>query len=122
MNTVNIVGNLTRAPELKRTDSGKEYSNITVAVRRTSDKTDFIPVTVWKSSAEYLVKYGFKGSRVGVTGMIVSRQYETREGEKRTVYEVWSSNIEILSRKEDVSSNEIDPLEELEGSDDELPF
>ena len=35
MNTVNIVGNLTRAPELKRTDSGKEYSNITVAVRRT---------------------------------------------------------------------------------------
>ena len=54
--------------------------------------------------------------------MIVSRQYETREGEKRTVYEVWSSNIEILSRKEDVSSKEIDPLEELEGSDDELPF
>ena len=99
MTTITIIGNTTAAAELRYTPSGRPVANFTVAVNeRRYDKTNnewvddgatFYPCAAWgpmgENAAELLAD---KGVRVIVTGRLKSRSYETREGEKRTVYEI----------------------------------
>jgi single-strand DNA-binding protein len=91
---ITLVGNLTADPELRFTPSGAAVANFTVAStprtfdRQTSEWKDgdamFLNCSVWRHVAESLTK----GMRVVVTGRLKSRSYETREGERRTVFEV----------------------------------
>lgn len=87
---VSFVGNLTSAPELRFTQSGKAVATVTVAVNRKrgdEDEADFHRVTIWEKFAEHAAQLE-KGTRVIVIGRLTSKQYETREGEKRTGWEV----------------------------------
>ena len=131
MNKVVISGNLTKDVELKHTNSGTLLATVTVAVRRTNDITDFLPVTVWKQGARYLSDYAKKGDKVLISGNIVSRNYTDKDGNKRTAYEIWSNEAELMSRRPDATersphsaADEFDPLDEFDevDSDSELPF
>ena len=96
--TVTVVGNLTADPELRFTPSGAAVANFTVAsTPRTFDRQSnewkdgdplFLPCSIWRQAAEHVAESLTKGMRVIVQGRLKSRSYETREGEKRTVFEI----------------------------------
>ncbi|WP_232547149.1 single-stranded DNA-binding protein [Propioniciclava soli] len=96
--TITLVGNLTADPELRFTPSGAPVANFTVAStprtfdRQTNEWKDgdamFLNCAVWRQAAENVAETLTKGMRVIVQGRLKSRSYETREGERRTVFEV----------------------------------
>jgi single-strand DNA-binding protein len=96
--TITVIGNLTADPELRFTPSGAAVANFTVAsTPRTFDRqsnewkdgdTLFLRCSIWREAAENVAETLTKGTRVIVSGRLVQRSYETREGEKRTVYEL----------------------------------
>ena len=95
---ITIVGNLVAEPELRFTPSGAAVANFTIAsTPRTFDKQAnewrdgdpmFLGCSVWRQAAENVAESLTKGMRVIVQGRLKSRSYETREGEKRTVFEI----------------------------------
>lgn len=95
---ITLVGNLTADPELRFTPSGAPVANFTVAsTPRTFDRNSgewkdgdamFINCSVWRQAAENVAESLTKGMRVVVQGRLKSRSYETREGERRTVFEI----------------------------------
>lgn len=97
MNTINLTGNICQDIELKQTNSGKSVINFNLAVKRpfTKDTTDFIPVVVWEQPAEFLSKYAHKGSKIAVSGKLTSRNYEDKDGNKRTALEVVADTVEM---------------------------
>lgn len=101
MNSVLIIGNVTRDLELKTTQTGKSVCNFDVAVARrfNREETDFFRVTVWEKQAENCAEYLRKGSKVGVRGEMHSREYE-QDGEKRLVWGVRADEVEFLSPRD----------------------
>jgi single-strand DNA-binding protein len=95
---ITVVGNLTADPELRFTPSGAAVANFTVAsTPRTFDRQSnewkdgealFLNCSVWRQAAENAAESLTKGMRVIVSGRLKARSYETREGEKRTVFEI----------------------------------
>jgi single-strand DNA-binding protein len=95
---ITVVGNLTDDPELRFTPSGAAVANFTVAsTPRTFDRQNnewrdgdalFLRCSIWRQAAENVAESLQKGARVIVQGRLRQRSYETREGEKRTVYEL----------------------------------
>ena len=109
MNTISITGRLTDNPELKTTQSGVSVCQYRLAVKRpkVKDTTDFLTVVSWRKGAEYLATYGRKGDMVAVTGVLTERNWEDRDGHKRTAYEVVSDTVELIGgRKEDTKTAE----------------
>jgi single-strand DNA-binding protein len=111
MNSVNITGRLAAQPEVKTTSNGKSVCNFRLAVNRPNvkDKTDWIPCTAWNQSAEFLGKYAAKGNRIGVSGVLTSREYEDNGGNKRTAYEVLTDSVEILESRSASSTTTSSP-------------
>src|SRR3954454_16457012 len=95
---ITVVGNLTADPELRFTPSGAAVANFTVAsTPRTFDKNTnewkdgdalFLRCSIWRQAAENVAESLQRGARVIVQGRLKQRSYETKEGEKRTVYEL----------------------------------
>jgi single-strand DNA-binding protein len=95
---VTVVGNLTDDPELRFTANGAAVANFTVAsTPRFFDKQNnewkdgdalFLRCSIWRQAAENVAESLQRGARVVVQGRLKQRSYETREGEKRTVYEL----------------------------------
>jgi len=131
INQVTLVGRLTRDPELKWTPDGKAVSNVTLAVNRHYKnqhgeiEADFVHCTLWNKTAENTVNYCRKGSVIGVTGRIQTRNYENQEGRRVYVTEVVAEGVRFLSSKPQKESfgpkgseHPTPPAEERE----ELPF
>jgi single-strand DNA-binding protein len=101
-NTVTLVGNVTRAPELRFTNSGQAVAGFGLAVNRRwqnrqsgewEEQASFFDVTAWGSLGENAAESLEKGTRVLVTGRLQQRSYETQNGEKRSVVEVVADEI-----------------------------
>ena len=102
-NTVTLVGNLTDDPELRFTAQGAAVANFRIAVsKRIRDPqtnewkdgdTSFFRVNVWRQLAENVAESLTRGTRVVVTGTLKMRQWETQEGEKRSVVEVEATEV-----------------------------
>ena len=96
--TITVVGNLTDDPELRFTPSGAAVAKFRVAsTPRTLDRQSgewkdgeplFLACNIWRDAAEHVAESLQRGARVIVQGRLRQRSYETREGEKRTVYEL----------------------------------
>jgi single-strand DNA-binding protein len=96
--TITIIGNLTDDPELRYTPNGAAVANFTVAStprfldKATNEWKDgdalFLRCNIWRQAAENVAESLTRGARVIVSGRLKQRSYETKEGEKRTVYEV----------------------------------
>ena len=101
--TVTVVGNLTTDPELRFTPAGAAVANFTVAsTPRTLDRQSgewkdgealFLRCSLWRQAAENAAESLKRGARVLVTGRLVQRSFETKEGEKRTVVELQVDEI-----------------------------
>jgi single-strand DNA-binding protein len=101
-NTVTIVGNLTRDPELRYTPSGQANTNLGVAVNRRwmnrqtnewEERTSFFNVVCWREMADNVSESLSKGARVIVTGRLEQRSWETENGERRSVVEIVADEI-----------------------------
>ena len=100
---ITVVGNLTADPELRFTPSGAAVTNFTVAStprkydNQTREWSDGEPMvlncSVWRQAAENVAESLQKGMRVVVVGNLKARTYETREGEKRTVFEIDAEEV-----------------------------
>lgn len=100
---ITVIGNLTSDPELRFTPSGAAVCNFVVAsTPRKFDKAAgewkdgealFMRCNIWRQAAENVAETLTRGARVIVTGRLVQRSYETREGEKRSVVELEAEEI-----------------------------
>lgn len=108
LNTVMLMGNLTRDPEVRYTPKGTAVGDIGLAVNRRvkdgdewKDEVTFIDVTIWSQSAEYAQKYLTKGTPVFVQGRLQIDQWEDKEsGQKRSKLKVVAESIQGLQKAE----------------------
>ncbi|WP_163099454.1 single-stranded DNA-binding protein [Peribacillus alkalitolerans] len=117
INQVILVGRLTKDPELRYTPEGKAVSNITLAVNRNFKNADgdydadFVHCTIWKRTAENLVQYCQKGSLIGISGRIQTRNYSNPEGKKVYVTEVVAEGVKFIGNRTPSPSKERELVE-----------
>ena len=104
MNKVFLIGNLTRDPETRTTQSGTTVCSFTIAVNRRmkqdgQQETDFFNIVAWRQLGELCQKYLSKGKKCAVTGRIQTRSYEAKDGSKRTAWDIVADEVEFLSAK-----------------------
>ena len=107
MNKITLIGNLTKDPELSQTPNGVYVCKFVLAVNRNYTNadggrdTDFFNVTAWRTLGENCAKYLSKGSKVCVVGSVQIRNYEDKDGNRRTAVDVVAEDIEFLSSRND---------------------
>lgn len=105
INSVVLVGRLTRDPELRYTPSGAAVASFTVAIDRRftnqqgQREADFINCVMWRKAAENFANFTHKGSLVGIEGRIQTRSYENQQGQRVYVTEVLAENFSLLESK-----------------------
>lgn len=114
MNKIMIIGNLTKAPELRSTQDGTPVCGFTVAVNRQKTKNnpdpgaDFFNVNAWRGLGENCAKFLDKGRKVAVTGRISLRTWE-KDGKHGASLEVLAEDVEFLSsRTADTPAPQVD--------------
>lgn len=133
-NKVILGGRLTSDPELKTTQSGLSVTSFRLAVNRRGkdSETDFISVTAWRKTAEFITQFFRKGSSICITGSLQTRSWEGQDGQKRTVTEVQADDAFFVDSKSeaqpapsynpyDVTAATAPKFEELDDSEP-LPF
>ena len=105
-NRVILVGNLTRDPEIRYTQSGKGVTKFTLAVNnpRNKEETTFVDIVAWDRLGETCNTYLKKGSNCLVEGRLVIRSYDDKDGNKRKATEVVIDNMQMLGSPRDRSS------------------
>ena len=99
LNHIDIMGRLTKDPELRHTGTGTAVASFTLAVGRDfkdqsgNRETDFIDVTAWRNTAEFVSRYFTKGRMAVVSGRLQIRSWTDKDGNKRRTAEVVADNI-----------------------------
>lgn len=94
-----LIGRLTADPELKQTPNGVSVCSFSIACDRAFSGrngerlTDFINIVTWRQQAEFVSKYFSKGRLIGIDGSIQTRNYEDKNGNKRTATEIVTDNV-----------------------------
>ena len=113
MNKLMIIGNLTRDPELRSTQSGVQVCSFTVAVNRrranTADagqpEADFFRVTAWRQLGELCAKYLSKGRKVSIVGSVSVSTYTGNDGQPRASLEVTAEDVEFLTPRNEAGES-----------------
>lgn len=105
LNHVALQGRFVRDPELRRTNTNKAVCSFVLACDKPGKDSgaSFIDCVAWDKTAEFVNNYFLKGSAIIVEGRLESRQYETKEGQKRTVQEVVVSQAHFCEKKQEKS-------------------
>ena len=127
INHVTIQGRFARDPEMRRTGSGKSVVSFTLAVDKQGKDAgaSFLDFVAWDKTGEFINSYFLKGSPIVVEGRLESRQYETKDGQKRTAVEVVVTQAHFFGKKEEKSDSFDKPVQQfepLDGFDNALPF
>lgn len=106
LNVAVLTGRLCADPELKQTQSGVSVVTICVAVDRRyksgeDRQADFINVTAWRGTADFISKYFRKGDMIGLQGSIQTRKYQDKDGNNRTAFEVLADQVHFVGGKKD---------------------
>lgn len=128
MNSVVMIGNLTKDVELRSTQNGKSVATFSIAVQRAfksegQPEADFFNIVIWGVKGENCAKYLSKGKKVAIVGSVQNRTYDDKNGNKRTLTEIIADDVEFLTPKNNEAqngSNAFDtPMEEV---DEDIPF
>ena len=136
LNHITIMGRLTRDPELKTTNSGIPVVSFSIAVDRDfADKesgergVDFIDVTAWRHTAEFVSRYFTKGRMAVVSGRLQTRNWTDKDGNKRKAVEIVADNVYFGDSKRNDSEQSApsataapSDFAPIEGDDEGLPF
>ena len=126
MNKANLIGRLTKEPELRLTANQKPYCNFTLAIdRKFKDangqwQADFINCVAWNATAQFISKYFHKGSKIAVCGSIQTRTYE-KNGQKQYITEVFAEEAEFVESTNQTQTVPATQNNEPADSED-LPF
>ena len=111
LNLVVLQGRLTADVELKTTPNGVSVCSFSIATDTgygDNKKTVFVNIVAWRKTAEFVSKYFTKGSMIALKGSIQTRQYEDRDGNKRTAFEVVADEVHFSESKKSESKPNID--------------
>lgn len=147
LNRAILMGRLTRDPELRQTPNNISVVTFSLAVDRNyqTDKnnkqTDFINIVAWRHTAEFVAKYFTKGQLVAVEGSIQTRNYQDKDGNNRTAFEIVADQVYFAERKNQTTNTGFAPptfeepakgssfsvgdlgdFEEFDADDSDLPF
>ena len=146
LNKIEIMGRLTRDPELRRTQNGTAVTSFSIACERDfksqdgEKETDFVDIVAWRTTAEFVSKYFTKGRMAVVAGRLQIRDWMDREGNKRRSAEIVADSVYFgdskpvgaqptegeppapPSRKTGELPKGFDPFNEIDEQDGELPF
>lgn len=128
LNRCIIMGRLTRSPELRRTQSGKAVTSVTLAVDRDfkgqngEKETDFIDIVAWGNTAEFLCNYFSKGRMAVAEGRLQIRDWTDKDGGKRRSAEIVAERVYFADSKRDQEAAAPQAFEELDEDDGNLPF
>lgn len=111
LNKAILVGRLTADPELRQTPNGISVVSFSVAINRPYSRggerqTDFINIVAWRQTAEFISKYFRKGNMIAIDGTIQTRNYEDKNGNKRTAVEVLAENVSFVESKNASAASE----------------
>ena len=98
INTVTLCGRLTKDPEVSRTKNGTSLAKFSLAVGEGKDETSFFDVTAWKTTAESVGKYCFKGSQVVINGKLKQDRWE-KEGQNRSKVIINAFQVQFVGAK-----------------------
>ena len=133
LNHNTIMGRFVADPELRRTQTGKSVASFTIACDKPGkdNGASFIPCVAWDKTADFINNYFIKGSPIVIEGRLESRQYDDKNGQKRTVLEVVVSQAHFCGKKEESVPEGVGrtttpaPAADfglLSGDDEKLPF
>lgn len=111
LNVVAIMGRLVADPELRTTTQGHSVCSFRIACDRSyvqqgqQRQADFIDIVAWRQQADFVSKYFQKGSMIAVEGSLQTRQYQDKQGSKRTAVEVVANNISFAGAKRQDGQN-----------------
>lgn len=113
LNNVVIMGRICGDLELRTTASNISVTSFNVAVDRKFQKqdeekqTDFLTVVCWRGTADFVCRYFKKGSMIAVQGSLQTRNYEDKNGNKRTAVEIVADNVSFCGSKNENSNNNV---------------
>lgn len=138
MNKIFIIGNLTRDPEMRTTQSGVSVCSFTVAVNRRRSggaeagqpEADFFRVSAWRQLGENCNRFLAKGRKVGVVGTLTLQTYTGNDGQQRSSLEVQADEVEFLTPRSEQGDarpmQSSSPMQQSNGfvqvDEDDLPF
>ncbi len=148
LNCAVLMGRLVADPELRTTPNGISVTSFCIAVDRNfvrqgeERQTDFINIVAWRQTADFVTRYFHKGSMIAVQGSIQTRNYEDKQGNKRTAVEVVADNVSFCGSKAEsgttggrsyeaapaaapavsYASGSTGDFESIDDDDDSLPF
>ena len=105
LNVVAIIGRMVKDPELKTTNSGKSVCSFRIANdsgykdASGQSQTNWLDVTAWGKTAEFVCKYFPKGALIAIDGRLQTRQYQDKNGNNRTAFEVVANNVSFAGAK-----------------------
>ena len=119
MNTVCLVGRITKDPEARSTQNGSTFVQFCVAVDRGDKKktTDFIDCQAWHTTAKFITQYFHKGDPMSITGKITTRTYEN-DGQQRKITDVLVDKADFVPWNNSKMQNDSTGEEQLMNSDD----
>lgn len=135
LNSVTLLGRICNEIELRTTTSGKSVATFRIAVDRPytkqgeEKKADFITIVAWGNTADFVAKYFSKGSMIALRGEIQTRNFEDKNGNKRTATEVVAREVSFCGGKNESNNSPSAPtyapipadFEEIDAGED-LPF
>ncbi len=139
LNVVAIMGRLVASPELKTTNSGKSVCSFRIANdsgykdASGQNQTNWLDVTAWGKTAEFICKYFPKGSMIALDGRLQTRQYQDKNGNNRTAVEIVANNANFTGSKESTHPAAENPAQRpaavpdvdyapIDDADGDLPF
>lgn len=143
LNCAVLMGRLVADPELKTTSNNISVTSFRIAVDRNFVKqgeekqADFIDIVAWRSTADFVCRYFHKGSMIAIQGSIQTRNYEDKQGNKRTAVEIVADNVSFCGSKGENTANTASytptptnatqgnfggGFESIDDDDDSLPF
>lgn len=125
MNNVSLVGRLAKDPEVRYTQDNLAIARFTLAVsRRKANEADFLNITAFGKTAEFVEKYFHKGMRMGLNGRIQTGSYTNQEGKKVYTTEVVADNVEFVESKTEPTNKteQTDDFMEMTDGMENLPF
>lgn len=134
MNSVQLIGRLTRDPEVRYTNGGSSIARFSLAVDRRFKQengadADFINIVSFGKTAEFIEKYFHKGMKIALNGRIQTGSYTDKDGKKVYTTDIVAENVEFCESKGTSANNEAPALASdgdfmsiPDGNEDELPF
>lgn len=126
LNRAQVIGNITRDPELRTTPNGQTVTSFSVATNRRwknqgsnefQEATEYHDVVAWGKSAEFIANYMKKGQKIYVDGRLQTRGWETPDGVKQRRTEIIVENFVPLTPKGEMGDGQFDAIDDLAGGD-----